>query len=550
MAVNKGEIGIYGILRRDGGDNILVKTDQIKDDNYNKTQLELNKDVSSHILDKNNPHKVTKDQIGLNNVTNDAQVKRSELGQPNGVLQLDENGSIPKNSPLNVLYTANDIGEYANCEQPIYYSGSIHDNNKEYDLDIGDTKQKVENINDFLLNYINDAGASINSVTRIHITPTSSESYSTSYKITQGDTAFHNLTEIGTINIPKDMVISSGSLKTATQSDVTNNLYDNIKIGDKYIDLVIANSNNDHIYIPVTDLVDTYLAGDGLSISNYKFSIKKDVTSENYLNVSSNGLKISGIDSRFNNIEPTVNKLSEIYNEKPVPSFKLNSASITITNNSNVESKINVDLSKQSQIIQIVRPNTIKINCSIKINTDNCKEIIRTTDGLNTNQTEYTFDKTYTTSGSDNQNTIYGINESIYCNKSGLMVNGSKVIPATGEDSNTFKLGINFKWKYYLGVSTNDEQYQTLIDTSTMYSTKKDITINNVSTNNNQYYVYIYPKIFGELTSVIQNGALPVLDAFNKTEITIKNEYGLEELYYVYKSNNPKPFTNSNLTFK
>jgi uncharacterized coiled-coil protein SlyX len=29
MAVNSGEIGIYGVLRRDGGDNIIVRTDQI-----------------------------------------------------------------------------------------------------------------------------------------------------------------------------------------------------------------------------------------------------------------------------------------------------------------------------------------------------------------------------------------------------------------------------------------------------------------------------------------------------------------------------------------
>lgn len=415
-------------------------------------------------------------------------------------------------------------------------------NNPNFGLISKDYKENIDNS----LHITNN----INSVTRVNITPVDSESYVKSYKITQGSKAYNNLTEIGTINIPKDMVVDSGSLKTATQEDVTNNLYENIKIGDKYIDLVIANSNNDHIYIPVTDLIDVYLAGDGLSISNNKFSIKKDATSENYLSVSSNGLKISGINSRFNNIEPTVNKLSEIYNEKPLPSFKLKSASITIVNNSNAESKINVDLSKQYQIIQIVKPKTIKVNCSIKINTDNCKEIIRTSSGLNKAQTEYTFDKAYTTSNTDNQNTIYGITESIYCNKSGLMVSNSKVIPATGEDSNTFKLCVNFKWKYYLGTLNPNVQYQTLINTSKTYSTKKDITINNVSTSDKQYYVYIYPKIFGELTSVIQNGALPVLDAFNKQIITITNEYGLVEDYYVYKSNNPKPFTNSNLTFK
>lgn len=51
--------------------------------------------LTTHINDKTNPHEVTKEQIGLENVTNDAQVKRSEMGQPNGVATLDEDGKIP-----------------------------------------------------------------------------------------------------------------------------------------------------------------------------------------------------------------------------------------------------------------------------------------------------------------------------------------------------------------------------------------------------------------------------------------------------------------------
>lgn len=52
-------------------------------------------DLTAHINNKSNPHKVTKDQVGLGNVTNDAQVKRSEMGAANGVATLDENGKIP-----------------------------------------------------------------------------------------------------------------------------------------------------------------------------------------------------------------------------------------------------------------------------------------------------------------------------------------------------------------------------------------------------------------------------------------------------------------------
>lgn len=49
----------------------------------------------SHRNDDNNPHRVTKAQVGLGNVTNDAQVKRSEMGQPDGVALLNSDGKIP-----------------------------------------------------------------------------------------------------------------------------------------------------------------------------------------------------------------------------------------------------------------------------------------------------------------------------------------------------------------------------------------------------------------------------------------------------------------------
>ena len=51
--------------------------------------------LNEHIADKNNPHQVTKEQVGLSEVTNDAQVKRSEMAQPGGVATLDESGKVP-----------------------------------------------------------------------------------------------------------------------------------------------------------------------------------------------------------------------------------------------------------------------------------------------------------------------------------------------------------------------------------------------------------------------------------------------------------------------
>lgn len=50
--------------------------------------------LTAHTANVSNPHSVTKTQIGLSNVTNDAQVKRVELAAANGVATLDGSGII------------------------------------------------------------------------------------------------------------------------------------------------------------------------------------------------------------------------------------------------------------------------------------------------------------------------------------------------------------------------------------------------------------------------------------------------------------------------
>lgn len=62
--------------------------------------------------------------------------------------------------------------------------------------------------------------------------------------------------EIGKINIPKDLVVQSGTVETVTEAGKP---YANAKVGDKYIKLVIANQT-EPIYIPANSLVDVYTA--------------------------------------------------------------------------------------------------------------------------------------------------------------------------------------------------------------------------------------------------------------------------------------------------
>lgn len=87
--------------------------------------------------------------------------------------------------------------------------------------------------------------------------------------------ATYNLTKDGTsvgasINIPKDFLVKSAEIKTVSEADVP---YEGAKVGDKYIDFVIntkdteeGTASDEHLYLPVKDLVDPYTAGNGIEI--------------------------------------------------------------------------------------------------------------------------------------------------------------------------------------------------------------------------------------------------------------------------------------------
>ena len=67
--------------------------------------------------DENKVVNVTKSSLGLGNVTNDAQVKRSEMGAANGVATLDSSGKIP---------TSQIPGSYDDVRNGYYYDGEFY----------------------------------------------------------------------------------------------------------------------------------------------------------------------------------------------------------------------------------------------------------------------------------------------------------------------------------------------------------------------------------------------------------------------------------------
>jgi hypothetical protein len=109
--------------------------------------------------------------------------------------------------------------------------------------------------------------------------------YAKVYTLKQGGTS------IGTINIPKDIVVKDGSLVHGTWSGDT--FIEDEQGEDIAIKLVL--NNDDVIYINAKDLVDTYTAGDGISLVNNEISIKYNNHSESFLVVDSDGIMVQGI---------------------------------------------------------------------------------------------------------------------------------------------------------------------------------------------------------------------------------------------------------------
>ena len=115
---------------------------------------------------------------------------------------------------------------------------------------------------------------------------------------------------LGQIDIPKDFLVKSGSVKTVSTA---NNPVQGYAIGDKYIDLVIntkdSSGTDEHLYILVSDLVeDTTYSADESTLTAYtsnganKFKVKDGGITATQLNST---LKADLIDINSITLGPT-----------------------------------------------------------------------------------------------------------------------------------------------------------------------------------------------------------------------------------------------------
>lgn len=119
------------------------------------------------------------------------------------------------------------------------------------------------------------------------------EGYAKSYQLTKDGVA------IGAkINIPKDLVVSAGSVKVVEAADQP---YEGAKVGDKYVDLELNDATKNHIFIPVQDLVDVYTSGKGVEVTaENKINAVVDAANANGLKVTDNGIALDAATTEAN----------------------------------------------------------------------------------------------------------------------------------------------------------------------------------------------------------------------------------------------------------
>ena len=167
------------------------------------------------------------------------------------------------------------------------------------------------------------------------------------------------------INIPKDLVVESGDVKEVEEANVP---YQGAVVGDKYIDLVIANATNQHIYIPVKELVDVYKGGNGIEISTGNVvSIKLDSANANGLATTTSGLKLDVASTSANGAMSSADKtkldgIDTGAQVNKIETVKVNGSAQTITSKS-------VDISVPTQIFKTVKANGVNISASTTTDT-------------------------------------------------------------------------------------------------------------------------------------------------------------------------------------
>lgn len=192
---------------------------------------------------------VTKADLSLNNVTNDSQVKRSEMGVANGVATLDAYGHIPSNQIP---------GSYDDVRNGYYYSGEFY-------FDAEHT-QIMEHVDDILY---------VDVTTNIPYRWTGTTYTRTGSDLSLGTTEFTAYRGDHGLAAYEHSLVTSGNPHNVTKSDVGLGNVDNTSDSTKKSNFTGSIANSDtgfvtggDVYTALSGKVDA-VSGKGLSTNDY-----------------------------------------------------------------------------------------------------------------------------------------------------------------------------------------------------------------------------------------------------------------------------------------
>lgn len=153
------------------------------------------------------------------------------------------------------------------------------------------------------------------------------------------------------INIPKDMVVESGKVVWGSYADGTFTPATDKKDATPYVELTLANSTANKIYIAVADLVNEHIAGTGMSITNntngtrtigltttYATNINKSVKT---FQKTTTGIAAITNDNNFIDIINPGDGIEFVADSDALAAVKINAATMTKINTAKSQSDTN-----------------------------------------------------------------------------------------------------------------------------------------------------------------------------------------------------------------
>ena len=159
----------------------------------------------------------------------------------------------------------------------------------------------------------------------------------------------------GDINIPKDQFLSNVVYSSAT------------KVITFTFETTTGTTTTD---VNISDLIDTYTAGNGLTLTDGKFSVKKDATSQAYIEVSESGVKVVGIDEalalKADKTDVTASLANKVDNATyATDKTNINNAINTVSDNLTAETSRATGVEDGIKAEVALKANTTDVNTSL-----------------------------------------------------------------------------------------------------------------------------------------------------------------------------------------